>query len=79
MRLIVVAVLSVLFCVADGEANAAVVELLCEVLRVKRRCCSIVKGHKSRLKVLAISDGGLTVAEAITVLQLAAAAAGQER
>lgn len=39
---------------ADGEANAAVLELLARELRVARSSLEIVKGHKSRDKTVCL-------------------------
>lgn len=39
----------------DGEANAAIIELLAKVLRVARRDLSLVLGQASRTKVVEIA------------------------
>jgi uncharacterized protein len=45
----------------DGRANQAVVRLLADVLGLRRRDVSIVAGHGSRDKVVAVD--GLTAGE----------------
>ena len=42
---------------ADGRANAKVIELVAEHLGVPTRAVSLLSGHRSRDKVLGISDG----------------------
>jgi len=38
----------------DGKANKAVIEALAEFFKVKKRCISIIRGGKTREKVIAI-------------------------
>jgi uncharacterized protein len=45
----------------DGEANAAVIELVAKALRVPRSAVAITAGHSSRRKTLAIA--GVTLAQ----------------
>ena len=40
----------------EGRANAAVIALLSSHFNVKKSCISIIKGSKSRTKVIAISN-----------------------
>ena len=46
----------------DGRANDAVVELLAELLGVKRRQVSVARGHSSRAKQVEVE--GMSAAEA---------------
>ena len=46
----------------DGAANAALVELLAEVLDVPKRDVTILSGHRGRVKRVAIA--GLTASDA---------------
>ena len=58
----------------EGRANAAVVELMCELLGVRRRQISVVRGLSSRHKVLEVA--GVSAAEAEARLAAALAGAG---
>lgn len=40
----------------EGKANEAVVDLLSEFFKVKKRCIRIVKGAKSREKIIEIIE-----------------------
>jgi hypothetical protein len=40
----------------DGKANAAVVKLLADYYDVPKRAVSIMSGHKSRIKIVAIDS-----------------------
>ena len=50
----------------DGEANAAVIDLLAGALKVPRRAVSIVRGETGRKKTVRIE--GVTLAELMTTL-----------
>ncbi|HEY7088694.1 MAG TPA: DUF167 domain-containing protein [Tepidisphaeraceae bacterium] len=51
---------------AEGAANAAVVELLCEVLLLPRGSVSILRGHRSPRKEILIR--GLSVEQVVSKL-----------
>lgn len=53
----------------DGRANHAVCELLADVLGVRRSCVTILRGERSRDKVIAIE--GLDQAEADAAIRSA--------
>lgn len=48
----------------DGAANAALIELVAEVLGVPKRRVQIVRGDKSRQKVVRVAEMTSTVARA---------------
>lgn len=45
----------------DGEANAALIELIAAWLDVPKRTVTLESGHKSRTKMLAISGNAATI------------------
>jgi uncharacterized protein len=47
----------------DGEANAALVELLAELLSVRRSDIAIVRGESGRRKTVRVAGVGAVVAE----------------
>ena len=57
----------------DGEANAAIVLFVSELLGLKRRGVELAAGAKSREKVLTVA--GLSAQQALVALETAAAAA----
>ena len=60
-----------------GQANEAVVELVSELLGVKRRQVTVARGTSSRSKVLEVD--GVSAAEAETRLAAALRATGTKR
>lgn len=48
----------------EGAANAAVIELLADVLAIPKRCVTIVRGEKGREKLLAVDGVSVPVAAA---------------
>ena len=51
----------------DGAANAEVLDILADLLGVPRRAVTIVSGHQSRRKRIAVA--GITVGDAATALR----------
>lgn len=54
----------------DGRANDAVVELMAELLGVKRRQVSVARGHSSRGKTLTVEGIEAAAAEARLAAEL---------
>lgn len=52
-----------------GKANKAVIELLAEFFKVKKRDIKIIKGEKSREKVIEYSEGSSIITGGPWVLQ----------
>ena len=61
----------------EGRANDAVIELMSELLGVKRSQVSLTRGEASRAKVLEIT--GITESEAESKLAAALASAGKDK
>jgi uncharacterized protein (TIGR00251 family) len=51
----------------DGKANAAVITLLADVLKLQKSRLKIVQGEKSRQKRIAISETTLTEVESLLI------------
>jgi uncharacterized protein (TIGR00251 family) len=49
----------------DGEANAALVELLCERLKVRKADVTLLDGHTGRKKRVAVSGVDARAVEAV--------------
>ncbi|GBE61555.1 UPF0235 C15orf40 homolog, putative [Babesia ovata] len=54
----------------EGECNEALVEFIGDVLKLKKRDVSLISGHKSRDKVLAITGIAMSSAEELLQRQL---------
>ena len=65
---------SLSICVAseakNGEANTNVVELMSDVLKVKKYQVDLVRGHKSHDKVVSISDTSYSIEQIIGLIQM---------
>lgn len=62
----------------EGEANAAVIELLAEWLGLRRSRLSLDGGQKSRLKRIDVHDITQPELDALVLRRIAAGAAGRE-
>ncbi|ORM40692.1 Uncharacterized protein BXIN_2342 [Babesia sp. Xinjiang] len=54
----------------EGACNEALVEFVCDILKLKKRDVSLISGHKSREKVLSLSGIAMASAEELVLKQL---------